>query len=117
MAITALKEWDLKPLLFGLLFLCFSDALFTDIGLRLSLIEELNPLVQKLYDWNIVSYYGMKLVLPLLLFLIYYRMKNRYWINPCILITVLIYFLVNIYHLVWISYGVHDGWFSLDSLI
>jgi len=116
-AITALKQWDLKPLLFGLLFLCFADAVFTDIGLRLSLIEELNPLVKKLYEWNIVSYYGMKLLLPLLLILIYYRMKNRFWINPCILVTVLIYFLVNIYHLIWISYGVHDGWFSLDSLL
>jgi hypothetical protein len=103
-AIAAIKEWDLKSLLFGLLFLCFADAAFTDIGLRLHLIEELNPLVKKLYEWNIAIYYAMKLLLPALLILIYYRMKNRMWINPCILVTVLLYFIVNLYHLIWISY-------------
>ncbi|WP_169081530.1 DUF5658 family protein [Paenibacillus sp. PL91] len=103
-AIAAIKDWDLKSLLFGLLFLCFADAAFTDIGLRLQLIEELNPLVSRLYEWNLVGYYGMKLSLPVILILIYYRIKNRIWINPFILVTILLYFIVNLYHLIWISY-------------
>lgn len=105
-AITAIKQWDLKPLLFGLLFLCFADAAFTDIGLRLFLIDELNPLVKRLYEWNIIGYYAMKMLLPLILILIYFRLKNRKWINPCILVTVTLYFIVNIYHLIWITYAV-----------
>jgi hypothetical protein len=103
-AIAAVKHWDLKPLLFGLLFLCFADASFTDIGLRLFLIDELNPLVKRLYEWNIIGYYAMKLLLPLFLILIYYRTNNRVWLNPCILVTALLYFIVNIYHFIWISY-------------
>lgn len=103
-AIAAVKHWDLKPLLFGLLFLCFADAAFTDIGLRLFLIDELNPLVKRLYESSIIGYYAMKLLLPLSLILIYYRTNNRVWLNPCILVTALLYFIVNIYHFIWISY-------------
>lgn len=115
--IATIQKWDMKALLLGLLLLCFSDAAFTDIGLRFFLIEEMNPIVRHIYEWNIVSYYGVKLVLPLLLILIYYQLKNRKWINPFILATVAFYFLVNIYHLIWVSFGVHDGWFSFRSLL
>lgn len=104
-------------MLLGLLLLCFSDAAFTDIGLRFFLIEEMNPIVKRIYEWNIVSYYGVKLLLPLLLILIYYHLKNRKWMNPFILATMALYCLVNIYHLIWVSFGVHDGWFTLRSLL
>lgn len=109
-----IKHWDLKPLLFGLLFLCFADAAFTDIGLRLQVIDELNPLVKSIYEWNVLAYYSMKLILPLLLIVIYYRTSRRMWINPCILLTALLYFIVNIYHLLWFSFGVQAGSITLD---
>ncbi|WP_138751221.1 DUF5658 family protein [Paenibacillus sinopodophylli] len=105
-AIAAIQKWDMQAILIGLLLLCFTDAALTDIGLRFLLIEEMNPFVKHIYEWNITGYYTMKLVLPLLLLVIYYHMKNRKWINPCILVTVVLYFLVNVYHLVWISYGI-----------
>lgn len=115
-AISAIVKWDLKALLFGLLLLSFADAVFTDIGLRFFLIDELNPIVKRIYEWNIVSYYAMKLLLPMLLIVIYYFTKNRKWINPCILLTVVLYFFVNIYHLIWISLGVQGGWLSFNPL-
>ncbi|WP_139999042.1 MULTISPECIES: DUF5658 family protein [Paenibacillus] len=105
----AIQKWDLNPLLLGLLFLCFADAFFTDIGLRMQLIEEMNPLIKQVYDWNVAGYYSLKLVLPVLLFLLYCKTSSRKWINPCILLTTTLYFAVNIYHLIWISFGVREG--------
>jgi hypothetical protein len=109
-----IKHWDVKPLLFGLLFLCFADAAFTDIGLRFQIIEELNPLVRSIYEWDVIAYYSMKLILPLLLIIIYYRTRTRVWINPLILVTALLYFIVNIYHLLWFSFGVQAGSITFD---
>ncbi len=101
-------------MLYGLLLLSFADAAFTDLGLRLGLIEEMNPLVKEIYNWHIAAFYGLKIVLPLLLIVIFYQLKSKAWINPCILLAVLLYFIVNMYHLIWIYYGIASGQLSFD---
>ncbi|MFA9558880.1 DUF5658 family protein [Evansella sp. AB-rgal1] len=79
------------------------DALFTDVGLRLSFIEEANPLIRIIYEWNIIAFYAYKFVFPLLLLLLYPFTTNKKWIDRGIYISFFIYTLVVAYHFVWIS--------------
>ncbi|MFC5450963.1 DUF5658 family protein [Paenibacillus aestuarii] len=88
-----------------LLALCFLDAMFTDMGLRLQFIEELNPVIRHIYDWNVAGFYLIKLFLPLLFMLLYPRIQARPWVSPALTITVVTYAAVNIYHLVWLAYS------------
>lgn len=111
-----MRNWNLKGLLYALLFLCFADAAFTDFGLRMKLIEELNPLVKGIYDWHIAAFYALKLLLPLLLIIIYRRLKRRVWINPFMILALVLYFVVNVYHLVWIYLGLESGQLSFSLL-
>ncbi|MDR6554811.1 DUF5658 family protein [Paenibacillus qinlingensis] len=94
-----------SKLLLSLLILCFFDALFTDIGLQLALIQEANPLIRYLYEWHIIAYYLVKLIFPVALMLIYPYIRQKLWVKPCLTLTVVIYAAVNVYHFVWLSYG------------
>jgi|GEM_PF-2587071 len=94
-----------------LLALCFLDAMFTDLGLHLQFIEEMNPVIRHIYDWNVAGFYLIKLLLPLLLMLLYPRIQARPWVSPALTVTVTIYAAVNIYHLVWLSYSL-NYWMS-----
>jgi hypothetical protein len=95
----------------GLLVCSITDAIFTDVGLRLQLIEELNPLVKHIYETNRLSYYGFKLLLPLLLLFLYPRLKPYRRIHASILVTFLIYLAVNVYHAIWLSISLSKGLF------
>ncbi|NOV01733.1 DUF5658 family protein [Paenibacillus planticolens] len=94
-----------SKMLVWLFILCLSDALFTDIGLRLSFIEEMNPLIRSVYEWHVFAYYCLKLVLPLLLMAFYPYIRKRAWVKPCLSFTVIIYGAVNVVHFIWLSYG------------
>ncbi|MFB9328558.1 DUF5658 family protein [Paenibacillus aurantiacus] len=85
----------------------FTDALFTDIGLRMRLIEELNPLIRAIYEWNVWSYYGWKLAIPSILLLLLPRLQNKRWLCVLLLLTTIIYAAVNVYHLFWVSLAIH----------
>lgn len=85
----------------------FTDALFTDIGLRMRLIEELNPLVKAIYEWNVWSYYGWKLAIPSVLLPLLPRLQRKRWIGILLLLSTLIYAAVNVYHLFWVSLAIH----------
>ncbi|WP_220138862.1 DUF5658 family protein [Paenibacillus anseongensis] len=100
-----IRHFFQSKLLLWLLFLCLSDAVFTDIGLHLSFIEELNPLIRSVYEWHVAGYYFLKLILPLLLMAFYPYIRKRAWVKPCLSLTVIIYGAVNVYHFVWLSYG------------
>ncbi|MDD9267008.1 DUF5658 family protein [Paenibacillus sp. GCM10023248] len=88
-----------------LLIFCLSDAIFTDIGLQLRLIEELNPLIRSVYEWHVGGYYLLKTILPLLLMAFYPYIRRRAWVQPSLTATVLIYGAVNVYHFVWLTFG------------
>lgn len=94
-----------SKLLVLLLILCFFDALFTDIGLQLAFIQEANPFIRHLYEWHIIAYYLVKLIFPLALMLIYPYIRQKLWVQPCLTLTVIVYAAVNVYHFVWLSYG------------
>lgn len=91
--------------LIWLFIFCLSDALFTDIGLQLRFIEELNPLIRSVYEWHVGGYYILKIILPLLLMAFYPFIRKRAWVQPCLTATVVIYGAVNVYHFVWLGYG------------
>ncbi|TXK84489.1 DUF5658 family protein [Paenibacillus sp. N3.4] len=101
----AISPLFLSKALISLLILCLGDAIFTDVGLHLHLIEEMNPLIRHIYEWNTGGYYAVKLALPLLLMILYPRIRTRLWVKPCLALTVLLYGAVNVYHLIWLSYG------------
>ncbi|OCT14586.1 hypothetical protein A8709_17110 [Paenibacillus pectinilyticus] len=88
-----------------LLILCFSDALFTDVGLHLSFIEELNPFIRSLYEWHVIAYYAVKLIFPVTLMILYPYIHQKMWVHPALTLTVIVYAGVNAYHCVWLTYG------------
>lgn len=88
-----------------LLILCFFDALFTDIGLQLAFIQEANPFIRSVYEWHILAYYLVKLIFPVALMLMYPYIRQKFWVQPCLTLTVIVYAAVNVYHFVWLSYG------------
>ncbi|CAN7746676.1 DUF5658 family protein [Paenibacillus sp. LjRoot153] len=94
-----------SKLLVLLLILCFFDALFTDIGLQLAFIQEANPFIRHIYEWHIIAYYLVKLIFPIALMLIYPYIRQKLWVQPCLTLTVIVYAAVNVYHFVWLSYG------------
>ncbi|GLX67991.1 DUF5658 family protein [Paenibacillus glycanilyticus] len=99
----------IRSLLIGLLLFSLTDAIFTDIGIRLELITELNPFVSWLYNWHAIAYYGIKLMFPVLFMLLYPRLSSRLWIRYSAAFLFLLYLIVNLYHLVWVTLALVHG--------
>lgn len=99
----------IRGLLLWLLFFSLTDALFTDIGIRLKLITELNPFVSWLYNWHSIAYYGVKLMFPVLFLVIYPQLSARLWIRYSAVILFLLYLFVNMYHLLWVALALVNG--------
>ncbi|MBB3113530.1 hypothetical protein FHS18_005642 [Paenibacillus phyllosphaerae] len=98
-----MKRLSIKPLLVALIILCLSDAVFTDIGLRASLIQELNPLVRHVYEWNVAAYYFGKIILPVILLMLLPYLKVRMWMKSLMMIATAAYAAVNLYHIFWVA--------------
>lgn len=81
--------------------LCAVDAILTTAGLSLHLIEEGNPLMNYLIEWNVGLFFLVKLGLPMLLLLLI-PLVNKNWIYHLMNVTVVLYVFINIYHLAWI---------------
>lgn len=81
--------------------LCSIDAILTIAGLSLHLIEEGNPLMNYLIEFNVGLFFVVKLGLPMILLLVT-PFVNKNWIYHLMNITVVLYVFINIYHLVWI---------------
>ncbi|GGA12620.1 hypothetical protein GCM10008018_67060 [Paenibacillus marchantiophytorum] len=107
MLMPILRQLFVSKTLVWLLVLCLCDAIFTDIGLHLAFIEELNPLIRTIYEWHVVGYYVVKLILPVSLMFLYPHIQKKGWVQPCLSLTVLIYGAVNVYHFIWLTYGLH----------
>ncbi|MCM3628661.1 DUF5658 family protein [Paenibacillus glycanilyticus] len=99
---TVLQRLPVRSMLLWLLFFSLTDAIFTDIGIRLELISELNPFVSWLYNWHSIAYYGVKLMFPVLFILIYPQLRTRQWIHYSAAALFLLYLIVNMYHLLWV---------------
>jgi hypothetical protein len=80
-----------------------TDAFFTDMGIRNGFVEEANPFAKSLYEWHWSAFYGFKVFLPILLFLVYPTIKNKKWINLGIVLCFSFYLLVNLYHFAWMG--------------
>lgn len=65
----------------GIVFLCFFDALATDVGIRMHMVREVNPFTKLMYEMNIALFYSYKVGLPLLLLALLPYVKKRVYIN------------------------------------
>ncbi|XID96198.1 DUF5658 family protein [Paenibacillaceae bacterium WGS1546] len=85
------------------------DAAATDAGIRMQAIGEWNPLAGWLYEKDVALFYGVKLVMPLLLLILLRRMRRNDLngsrrIGRLLGIAVVAYGAVACYHLGWIFY-------------
>ncbi|MEK0315116.1 DUF5658 family protein [Cohnella sp. 56] len=93
-----------------LLILSVFDALATDVGIRLHLIQEANPIAKALYEANILLFYGYKTLLPLLLLFLLRHMPERRIVRTGITLATAIYGIVALYHAGWILYAAAVSW-------
>lgn len=96
-----------RPLFFIKAIILFSmfDALCTDIGIKLGWVTEANPIAGAVYEWSILAFYGLKVLLPLTLLLLYPVITMRRFHQWLITMTAFIYMAVSLYHCVWMVYG------------
>ncbi|MBB4824200.1 hypothetical protein HNO89_001422 [Sporosarcina luteola] len=87
---------------FLLLCLCMMDAIFTDLGLRQGVIEELNPLMRNIYEMNILLFYFIKFSLPLALLFLTAKLTHLMYLRMMLMATLLLYVIVIAYHICWI---------------
>lgn len=85
-----------------LLVLAIVDSILTDIGIRNHHISEANPLMRFFYEWNIPSFYTIKITLPLLLIYIMTKLPPKRYIHLLIYLTLFLYTLTLFQHIRWI---------------
>jgi hypothetical protein len=91
---------------FLIAFVCIAslmDAMLTDIGLRLQLIDEANPLMRYLYEHSYLLFYGFKIILPLSLFFLAAKVGKRLLINSLFRLSAVVYAGILLLHYYWIT--------------
>ena len=89
-----------------IIFLCIAsllDAGLTDMGLRMQLIGEANPIMAFLYEHSYLAFYGIKIILPLSLFFIAAKVGKRLLINHFFRLSTVVYIGIFLLHAYWIS--------------
>ncbi len=86
-----------------LLLLCTLDALFTDFGIRNHHISEANPMMNWIYTNSILGFYGMKILLPLLLVWILRKIQPTMLIKLLMNTAVYLYCMILILHFTWLG--------------
>ncbi|OCT14156.1 hypothetical protein A8709_25260 [Paenibacillus pectinilyticus] len=89
-----------------IIFLCIAsllDAGLTDMGLRMQLIGEANPIMAFLYEHSYLAFYGIKIILPLSLFFIATKVGKRVLINNLFRFSTVVYMGILLLHTYWIS--------------
>ena len=99
------KEAQVKKLLIFLIVLCLFDAMATDFGIQSGYISEGNPFMKILYDRSRVAFYACKLILPLLLYGIYPKLEHKKLANAGVILCLIVYLAVTVYHLFWMGYA------------
>ncbi|WP_096200836.1 DUF5658 family protein [Bacillus sp. FJAT-45350] len=89
----------------SLLILSTIDAVFTDIGLRMLLIEEANPIVRRIYEDSLLGFYFIKIGLPAALVWLLPRAPSTRLVNSTLVVALMLYSSVFLYHLVWSTYA------------
>ncbi|TVY10422.1 DUF5658 family protein [Paenibacillus cremeus] len=79
------------------------DAGLTDIGLRLHLIGEANPIMEFLYEHMYLGFYALKIALPLSLFFLAARIGKRLLIRGLLNLSVVVYVGILLMHYYWIT--------------
>lgn len=99
------RKLELTPMYYvsALLLLSIADAALTDIGLRFQLIEEANPLMAFVYEYSVIIFYGIKVLLPLSLLIIIKYVMNHHYIKMLIRFAFLLYAFVFCIHVLWVS--------------
>lgn len=87
---------------FLLFCLCMIDATFTDIGIRYGHIQEANPFIRSIYDFNVATFYLTKACLPILLFFLLQYTKPSLLIRNLLVVALIIYTIVIFLHISWI---------------
>lgn len=90
-----------------LIVLCLGDAFLTDFGLIMDLVDEANPLIKWLYNQSVVLFYGVKMVLPVILLMLYRLQPLSIIIQKGSSILLILYIGINTYHIFWLSITVY----------
>lgn len=93
-----------------LLPLSLFDALATDAGIRLHLIQEANPIAKALYESNVFLFYAYKTMLPLLLLYLLRHTPERRLVRLGTALATLLYGVVALYHAGWILFAAAVAW-------
>lgn len=86
-----------------LLVLATLDALFTDFGIQTYHITESNPIMRSIYEVNVIGFYFIKIVLPVLLIGIVTKLESKPFILILMNVTLFLYVSVVILHLFWLT--------------
>lgn len=79
------------------------DAGLTDVGLRLQLIGEANPIMSFLYDHMYIGFYAFKIMLPMSLFFFLAKVRKGLLISGLFRLSVVVYAGILCMHYYWIS--------------
>lgn len=95
-----------------IIFLCMAsllDAGLTDLGLRLQLIGEANPVMKFLYEHSYLAFYGIKIILPISLFFIAAKVGKRVFIHHLFRFSTVVYMGILLMHAFWISSSISQS--------
>jgi hypothetical protein len=92
-----------RMLLVFILIASILDASLTDIGLRLQLIGEANPLMRFLYDHLYIGFYAFKIILPLSLFFLIAKAGKGLLVKGLFRLSVIVYVGILCMHYYWIT--------------
>jgi len=81
-----------------------ADALLTDYGLRLGVINEANPLMNWLYTYSVAAFFIVKLALPGILLLIMLRYVRSMVITRLMVVACAFYLIILSMHGVWLAH-------------
>jgi hypothetical protein len=98
---TILVEEIMRLCLF-LLLAGILDAILTQFGIMIGIIEEGNPVMEFAIEKGWTLFYLIKILLPLLLIGLFYLRPLKGRIRTLLVATCVLYLVVLCYHLVWI---------------
>jgi Domain of unknown function (DUF5658) len=85
-----------------LLFAGIVDAVLTNLGIAIGVIDEGNPMMKFVIHQSWIFFYLIKICLPLLLIGLFYLRPLKGWIRTLLISASVLYFSVLCFHMVWI---------------
>ena len=103
------KQNKIQLLIEWIILFSLTDAFFTHMGIYLGLVAEANPFAKLLFETHLLLFYGFKVALPIILYVVYPKIKTKKVLNTGVIICFIAYLLVNLYHAFWIGMTIHLG--------